>query len=85
MRTINRIWFINRLKNGELLYRCDGKYTDDYAYDAAYNFFKTETFEPAPPDLLSEFVLSRAKIWGDKNGEIHFCFASCQYYTFKLK
>lgn len=85
MSTINRTWFKNRLKKGELLVKCKGRYTDDYVYDAAYNFFEDKNFKPASPDLFKDWYLDRINIYGDKNGIINVSFASCEFYEFKLK
>jgi hypothetical protein len=42
--TINKTWFKNQLKKGNLLVKCTGKYTDDYAYDNATNFSTKKEF-----------------------------------------
>ncbi|MCB9423184.1 MAG: hypothetical protein H6667_25525 [Ardenticatenaceae bacterium] len=39
--TVNRGWLKRRILEGKVLAKCDGVYTDDYAFDAAYNFQKT--------------------------------------------
>lgn len=90
--TINRTWFKNRLRKGELLVRCKGKYTDDYAYDAATGYSTEKEFRLAPKDMFlhlangdnKEWYISRSYIYGEKTGIIHLSFASCEYYEFKL-
>lgn len=39
--TVNRGWLLRRILEGKVIAKCDGVYTDDYAFDAAYNFQKT--------------------------------------------
>ena len=82
---INRTWFKNRMKKGELLVKCGAKYTDDYAFDNAYNFFKEDNFKECPPDFFRDWYLSKINIWGDKDGIIDVSFASCEFYEFKLR
>lgn len=85
MATINRTWFKNRLRNGEFLYKCNGKYSDDYAFDAAYDYFQDKEYAPADPDLFDDWYLRKVYISGDKEGFISVSFASCEFYTFILK
>ena len=82
--TINKTWFKNQLKKGNLLVKCTGKYTDDYAYDNATNFSREEEFTKADANMFTEWYLGVLKIWGDKQGIIHAAFANCEYYTFKV-
>jgi len=42
MSTINRGMLKNRARQGRLMARCNYRMTDDYRYDAASNFGKTE-------------------------------------------
>ena len=41
----NRRRFLNAAKNGTLQAKCNGRYTDDYQWDAATNFGKTVWFD----------------------------------------
>lgn len=82
--TINRIWFKNQLRKGNLLVKCKGKYTDDYAYDNHTKFSRDTDFKVAKEDLFDDWYLSEIKIWGDKEGEISVSFAFCEFYTFKV-
>lgn len=82
--TINKTWFKNRLRKGQLLVKCTGKYTDDYAYDAATNYSTEKEFKPATPDMFDDWYIRASHIYGDKAGEIKLTFAMCQYYEFKL-
>jgi len=83
--TINRTWFKNQMRKGNLLVKCTGKYSDDYAFDAAYNFMKDDTFEDCKTDYFNDWYMSRIHIYGNKAGIINVSFASCQYYEFKVK
>lgn len=80
--TINRTWFKNMLQAGKLLVKCDGKYTDDYAYDAADNFGRENFYKPAPANYLTDYKLKCISIYGNKEGFINVSFASCEHYTF---
>lgn len=82
-KTINRTWFKNQMRKGNLIVKCTGKYSDDYAFDAAYNFQKDEHFDVADKNYFDDWYLTKVRIYGDKQGEISVCFASCEYYTFK--
>lgn len=82
--TINKTWFKNRLRKGQLLVKCDMKLSDDYAYDAATNYSTEKALRPAAPDMFNDWYINRSHIYGDKAGEINLTFASCEYYTFKL-
>lgn len=84
MKTINRTWFKNQLRKGNLLVKCKGKYTDDYAFDAASNFFVDSEYSEASPDLFDDWYLSVISIYGEKESVIHVCFANCEYYDFKI-
>lgn len=83
--TINKLWFKNRLKNNELLVKCNLKLTDDYAFDNAYNFFKEDNFREIEKDEFKDWYINRSHIYGNKKGIINMSFANCEYYEFKLK
>ena len=72
------------MRKGNLLVKCNGKYTDDYAYDNDTNFSRTKEFKPADKMLFDDWYLSKIRIWGDKDGEINVVFASCEYWDFKV-
>lgn len=81
---INRLWFKNRLKAGELLARCTNKMTDDYAWDHSINYGTEKEFTPATTEKFDDWFIDKSYIWGDKDGVMNFCFASCEFYEFKL-
>ena len=81
---INKTWFKNQLKKGKLLVKCDGKYSDDYAFDNSINFKKDKEFKKADPNMFDDWYLSILHVWGEKEGEISASFANCEYYTFKI-
>lgn len=83
MATINRTWFKNQMRKGNLIVKCTGKYTDDYALDNYRNFGIQHTFEPASKDYFDDWYLSKIRIRGEKDGEIFVSFASCEFFTFK--
>lgn len=83
--TINRTWFKNAMRAGKLLVKCTGKYTDDYAFDAAYNFGKDDFYQDCPPDYFNDWKMSVIRIWGNKNGNIDVSFASSEHYDFLVK
>jgi hypothetical protein len=82
--TINKTWFKNQLRKGNLLVKCTGKYTDDYAFDNATNFSSDKEFKKADANMFDDWYLGVLKVWGDKQSEINACFAHCEYYTFKV-
>lgn len=82
--TINKTWFKNQLRKGNLLVKCTGKYTDDYAFDNSTNFSREKEFKKADVNMFDDWYLSVLKVWGNKQGEISACFANCEYYTFKV-
>ncbi len=82
--TINKKWLKNRINDGKVLARMDMKLTDDYAFDYATNFGKEEEFTDAK-GRFSERFLNVCYCHGDKSGIMKLSFASCQYYTLKLK
>ena len=83
-RSINRTWFRNQLRKENLLVKCTGKYSDDYAYDNETNFSREKDFKKAGKDMFEDWYIDRVRIYGDKEGEISVVFASCEYYTFKV-
>jgi len=85
MKTINRTWFKNQLRKGNFVYKCLGKYTDDYAYDADVKFHRMDEFKPAEPNLFDDWYISTIRIYGNKEGIIHVNFAGCEDYEFKIK
>jgi hypothetical protein len=82
--TINKTWFKNRLKEGKLLVKCCGRYTDDYAFDASNNFGKTDGFVVATAKKFDDWYIGVSRISGAKDGIIEMDFASCEYFEFKL-
>jgi len=44
--TVNRGMLLKAAKAGKLYAKCTGRYTDDYAYDAAANYGIMKTFLP---------------------------------------
>lgn len=88
-KTVNKVWFKNRLKNGELLVRCVLKQSDDYAYDAATNYSTEKDFRQADKDMFStvgqDWYIRTSRLYGDKDGLMKLSFASCEYWEFKLK
>lgn len=42
MKTANRGMLKNRARDGRLIAKCDYRFSDDYQYDAASNFGKTD-------------------------------------------
>lgn len=85
---INRTWVKNRIASGELLVRCTGNYTDDYAFDNSNKFGKTD-WKPANEVFNKEnntlWKMDSMYLWGEKEGVINGCFASCEWYEFKIK
>lgn len=46
MKTVNRGWLKKQVQAGKVEGRCDGHYTDDYAFDAANGFGRTTGWKP---------------------------------------
>lgn len=42
MKTIRRDWLKRQIEKGNIEAKCNHKFTDDYAFDNAYNFGKTD-------------------------------------------
>jgi len=63
--------------------QCDGRYTDDYAFDAAYNFGKGEV--KAPISLLKDLIESPSGWWVMlRDGVVDFNCHSFLGYSFKF-
>lgn len=45
--TIRRDWLKRQILKGNVMVKCKGVYTDDYAFDAAYNYQKTDWMKAA--------------------------------------
>lgn len=43
---VRRDTLLRAARKGKLVAKCTGHYTDDYAFDAAYNFGRSETYLP---------------------------------------
>lgn len=56
--TINRRWLKTRIERGEVMAKCNYRYTDDYAGDAASNFGKTD------------WLPARIRDWSKKSFEL---------------
>jgi len=82
---INKTWFKNNLKKGNLLVKCTGQYSDDYYRDYLNNYGKTGEFIEVDLEKFDDWYVKCLTLWGDKNGVINACFASCEWYEFKLK
>jgi hypothetical protein len=82
---INRRWFKNQLEKGNILVKCNGKYTDDYAFDNAFNFFINDEWTKATAQKFCDWYIKCMHLYGDKSGIISGSFASCEYWSFKLK
>ena len=83
--TINRLWFKNQMRKGNFLVKCNGKYTDDYAWDNDNKFFEDKDFKECKPDLLNDWYISCCHIYGTKTGIIKVSFAMCEWWEFKVK
>lgn len=82
---INKTWFKNKLKKGEFVFLCNGRYTDDFAHDLDVNYGITEVWQPATEKLFSDWYIKCSSLWGDKDGIINLNFANCEDYEFRLK
>ena len=82
---IHKTWFKNQIKKGNLLAKRTGRYTDDYAWDAATGFGQQKEFNEITGDLFGDWYIDALFLYGDKNGMINGCFASCEYWEFKVK
>lgn len=83
MEKINKKWFKNRLKKGELEFICKERLTDDYAFDAANNFFASKKWAKATESRFSEWFINASVLWGDKAGTINLSFANSEIYEFR--
>jgi hypothetical protein len=88
--TVNRGWLMRRILEGKVLAKCNGVYTDDYAFDAAYNFQKTGWLKAKIEDNYSQrqgnFIYFRqdefrgfGHAWRDANGDISLSFGYRSY------
>lgn len=98
---INRQSLKKLIASGALEAKCDGHYTDDYAYDAAANFRKTEWLparyvdaqmarhENSEPGTLTfgnwDFKTSSGLAYLDKDGSYSLHVHSNLSYTLRLK
>lgn len=93
--TVNRGWLMRRILEGKVMAKCNGIYTDDYAFDAAYDFQKTGWLKAKIEDDYSkrtgDFLYFRrdefcgyGHAWRDANGDISLSFGY-RSYTMRLQ
>ena len=93
--TVNRGWLKRRILEGKVLAKCNGVYTDDYAFDAAYNFQKTGWLKAKIEDDYSQRRAENCLYfrhddfrgygyaWREANGDMHLSFGY-KSYTLRL-
>ncbi len=54
---INRRCFKNQLEKGNILVKCNGKYTDDYPFDNAYNFLINDEWTKASAQKFCDWYI----------------------------
>lgn len=95
-KRINRKKLKEAIMSGLYEAKCDGRYTDDYAFDAAYNFGKTDfkparvgNFEEGYTSFREEFFRPMkeygATLYENKDGTISLDVHSNLSYTLRLK
>ena len=88
--TVNRGWLLRRILEGKVIAKCNGVYTDDYAFDAAYNFQKTGWLPARIEDDYSQrqenhLYFRRDEFrgygyaWRRPDGDITLSFGYCSY------
>ena len=94
--TVNRGWLMRRILEGKVMAKCDGSYTDDYAFDAAYNFRETGWLKAKIEDDYSKrkgkFLYFRhddfrgyGHAWRRPNGNIILSFGNYSSYTLRVQ
>lgn len=94
--TVNRGWLKRRILEGSVEAKCDGVYTDDYAFDAATDFQRTGWLRARIEDDYSKRQYDGGEIyftnsdfrghghaWRDANGHISLSFGY-KSYTLRL-
>jgi len=71
-KTINRLWLKNQILKGNIEAKCDYHYSDDYAWDAAVNFNKTDWL---PCRITQPHTDPETGRWTNdhRSGYINFC------------
>ena len=93
--TVNRGWLMRRILEGKVMAKCNGIYTDDYAFDAAYDFQKTGWLKAKIEDDYSQrkgkFLYFRrdefrgyGHAWRQPDGDITLSFGY-RSYTMRLQ
>lgn len=93
--TVNRGWLMRRILEGKVMAKCNGIYTDDYAFDAAYDFQKTGWLKAKIEDdysqRMGDFLFFRRDefrgygyAWRKPNGDISLSFGY-RSYTMRLQ
>lgn len=94
--TVNRGWLMRRILEGKVMAKCDGIYTDDYAFDAAYDFQKTGWLKAKIEDdyrkRKGNFLYFRhddfrgyGHAWRESDGNIILSFGNYKSYTLRLQ
>ena len=97
INTVIRGMLKNRARDGRLMARCDYRLTDDYRYDAATDFGKTE-FMPVELDegqswrdrkegvmyLRPDYFKGHGRAWKNSDGTICLIVHSNLSYTLKI-
>lgn len=93
--TVNRGWLKRRILEGKVMAKCNGVYTDDYAFDAAYDFQKTSWLKAKIEDdysrrqaddciyFRSDDFRGYGYAWRDESGDMHLSFGY-RSYTLRL-
>ncbi len=90
--TVNRGWLKRRILEGKVMAKCNYYYTDDYAFDAAYNYQQTDWLKARIEDDYDKRIHNGQCLyfrssdfcgygWASRqeNGDISLGFGFCSY------
>jgi hypothetical protein len=84
-KTIRRDWLKKQMAAGNIEIKCNMILTDDYAFDAAYNFQKSDWSKANIKDFDDmDFKYKSGYAYMDDNGLIHWTMLANHYYTCRL-
>ena len=84
-KTIKRNWLKKQIELGNIEIKCTGVYTDDYAFDSAYNYQKSDWKKADIKNYSDQdFKYKSGYAYIDENGLIHWIMLCNHYYECRL-
>jgi hypothetical protein len=85
MKIVNRGWLKKQIEKGNIEIKCEQVLTDDYAFDAAFNFQKSDWVKADIKNFNDQdFKFKTGRAYWSQDGTISWTMLCNHYYTCRL-